>query len=199
MSRKVYISTGTSRKTLQLYLGVGNVARRVRSAYIGVDGSARKFWPVYHIWYRYSVSYTTVYSIYWNRYLSNGVNNVMAYYYTVCTGFTLNQDGTFTLSGQTTTRYNYGTRYATAVTISNSCIEYVNGPAGTYSISQPVYRVYLHSTSFNVSTAARGEISTSQGSAQQGSYIDQVTDENRTAYPDNGQSGSYWYVYQGEA
>lgn len=30
-----------------------------------------------------------------------------------------------------------------------------------------------------------------------GSKIDTVTSTNRNAYPDNGQSGSYWYVYEG--
>lgn len=32
-----------------------------------------------------------------------------------------------------------------------------------------------------------------------GSKIDTVTSTNRRAYPDNGQSGSYWYVYEGIA
>lgn len=32
-----------------------------------------------------------------------------------------------------------------------------------------------------------------------GSKIDTVTSTNRRAYPDNGESGSYWYVYEGVA
>lgn len=32
-----------------------------------------------------------------------------------------------------------------------------------------------------------------------GKYLDKVTSTNRRAYPDNGQSGSYWYVYEGIA
>lgn len=30
-----------------------------------------------------------------------------------------------------------------------------------------------------------------------GSYIDKVTSTSRYTYPDNSNSGSYWYIYQG--
>lgn len=40
-------------------------------------------------------------------------------------------------------------------------------------------------------------ITNTNTSHSQGSYIDQVTSTNSSAYPYNGQSGSYWYVFQG--
>ena len=162
---------------------------------------AKLWWsadPVY-VWNRYSVYYPTYYDVIkWSGVISGAVNGCAARRDPICENYVINSDGSFTLSGEVSTRYNPGTFYITDYTTNSneSVIKSVTGEAGTYPAGTPLYSVYLHSTSFAVSSISEAKIGQVTGAAQQGSYIDQVTSLSRSAYPDNAQSGDYWYVYQ---
>lgn len=202
MSKGLYIGVvNTSKKVSSIYVGVNNVSKKIVKGYVGVDGIAKQFWPIdpIYIWNRYSVYYPTVYVIdNWSSVISSCTHACSSRYSPVCRTYTINDDGTFTLSGEGTTRYNPGTFYVTSVSIMGKIISDVSGKAGTYKIGETdLYEVYLHGTSFNISYANIANFATKQGDAQRGSLIDQVTTKASDQYPNNGVSGSYWYEYVG--
>ena len=59
------------------------------------------------------------------------------------------------------------------------------------------YKIGITSTN-NLMDFYRPDVTSSISDYIQGSYIDQVTSKSRSAYPDNGMSGNYWYEYVGE-
>ena len=196
MSRKVYISTGASRKTVQMYLGVDNVARKIKCAYVGVSGSSKKFWPIHYKWARYNVSTET-------RYTESRGSTVQFYTATIWGGFPYmplayssysfnSTTGQFSFSGNVPIRYNDGTAMYNLYCSYNgnhhlSRVECNTSWSSTGQTSRKVtyYGEAMNANPYNITV--------------QGSFIDYVYSETRTTYPDNAQSGSYWYVYQGEA
>ena len=204
MSKKLYVSSaGIAHKTTKLRVGINNVSRNVVKGYVGVNGIAKQFWPVdpIYVWNRYNAEYPTVYKIEnWSTVISGCTHACSARYSPVCTNYTIENNGTFVLSGEETTRYNPGTFYVTSVSIiGDNLISDVSGTAGTYKIGETdLYEVYLHSTSFNISYAYRANFTTEKGDAEKGALVDQVTSTISDQYPSDGVSGSYWYVYVGE-
>ena len=199
MARRIYIGTGTARKVKTVYIGSGNAARKIVKGYVGVGNQAKQFWPLQHVWNRYSIKTTTKYSYTRTEILRN-MNAII--------GLTTNSygarafefddaTGLFTISNRISIdNRDYGTWYGTAYTYnSNSNILSVfECDIGSFDTIYDLWNTY----------ASNGDSlwqyrATESGTTQsQGDYIDQVKSENRSAYPDNGVSGTYWYVYQGE-
>ena len=215
MSRKIYIGTGTSRRIRQLYVGSGNVARRVKAAYVGVGGSARKFWPILYKWNRYEVNSTVQYTPYvrsdevieFGRWTEFGQYSLIYSYDTYVYG------GNFLYRLYSGERFpdpdcvddlpNGTTFYAFEywVGYNGGSLSYIRADFGLNSSATDGTMVEFIKQSGSYGGTVRRRIHTysKQTVTSAGSYIDQVTSENRNAYPDNGVSGSYWYVFQGEA
>lgn len=202
MSRKVYISaSGSSKNVPKLYVGVSSVARKIKVGYIGVSGSARVFYraaPVY-VWNRYNIatvtSYTEVHQILYNSAINEvtSARGATQYTFDASTGlYTIAAEDIRTID--TTSRV---TRYCTSVSTRQA-----GGVRITGTSVSPGSHNQIYCATFAINAAEDINVmrySAQQTSSQsQGSYIDQITSENRSAYPDNGISGSYWYVYQGE-
>jgi len=68
----------------------------------------------------------------------------------------------------------------------------------TQSGSEPMYRLDSYQTNSSApdSTSWNGRMYDVHLVQHQGTYIEDVTSTNRSAYPDNGISGDYWYVFQ---
>ena len=62
MAKNQYVGVNNvARKVKQPYIGVNNVARKVKSGYVGVNGVARQYYEsvVYHTWKRYNFTNIT--------------------------------------------------------------------------------------------------------------------------------------------
>lgn len=200
MARRIYIGTGTARKVKTAYIGSGNVARKIVKGYVGVSNQAKQFWPnLQYIWNRYSIKTSTIYSYTRTQILRN-MNALIGITSSSYGARHFEFDeitGLFTLSNSISIDYqDRGTWYGTDYTYNSetkilSKFECENGSFNT------IYGLEISYSAAN-DTLSRYQASEPEITQSQGDYIDQVRSENRNAYPDNGVSGSYWYVYQGE-
>ena len=215
MSRKIYISTGTSRKIKQLYIGSGNVSKRIKAAYIGVGNSARKFWPILYVWNRYTVNETVQHTPYIRSQenMEFKRNAEFGQYSLIYTYDTYVYDRNFLYRLQRGERFPNpdaidelpnGTvfySFGSWVNITGGMVYGILAGFGnnTQYTNTEMWEFVKVSGTYGGTVTRKIHSSTKQTITSAGSYIDQVTSENRSAYPDNAQSGSYWYVYQGEA
>ena len=197
MARRIYLGNGSARNVKSLYIGVNGSARRIKAAYIGSGNTARKFWPHGYVWNRYEIDSVTKYreSISQSRteLYSRSTTGGSPYMPPLYNSYTFNEStGTYSGAGGSFTPSRATQSISGYLLQSN----YPNG-----------HVVYIEYRSSSTPSGRRQSVSyegyrfttSSYSEDVQGSYIDQVTSENRNAYPDNGISGSYWYVYQGEA
>lgn len=204
MAKRIYLGNGSARNVKSLYIGVNGAARRIKAGYIGSSNIARRFWPKGYIWNYYTVS--NVYrDMGWHRgfysmYYMGTYQLASAYTFNANTGmYTINASSikTYHYEYEIDDDYKYGYQlYFTDAddTHQNPYFNEIECSAGTFSF---IYGIRKTGDSYTDHVFSRHE---SELQDQQiGSYIGQVTSENRNAYPDNGISGSYWYVYQGEA
>ncbi len=185
----------------KFYLGIDNLARKVVKGYIGdANGVAQKIWPAFLQWLKYNVNNITTYkwkeytvgssTVYtWDRYNTTSTTTY-SYSDTGSTGtvsatkagtvykpakFTESSGWTFAaVTGSTLTS---GSWFAT----SNSAtakIYYFNSWASESSARYTAVRTTTKNTTY------------SKGSTKYAA----VTSTSSSAYPANGQSGSYWYV-----
>ena len=200
MARRIYIGTGTARKVKTAYIGSGNVARKIVKGYVGIGNTAKRFWPnLQYIWNRYSIKTSTIYS-YTRTTVHSNMNALIGITSSSYGARSFEFDettGLFTISNSTSIDYqDKGTWYGTDYTY-NSEAQWVSKFYCDIGSFDTIYGLYI-------SGSAADDIlwryrATESGTTQsQGDYIDQVRSENRSAYPDNDVSGSYWYVYQGE-
>lgn len=215
MSKKLYVSsTGVSHKTAKLRVGINNVSRNVVKGYIGVNNVAKQFWPdePIYVWNRYNIVPEYKYSV---TYMHN-----TGYPYEYICSWGKKTSGSFakfasfdpntakiTLSNIQTYDYDwlcdntsmtvmfaYITTYNTEKPLNVSPNEVYSTGASEGTFSQ-WYQIGISSgrhMTFHVPV-----IKSYINDYIQGSYIDQVMSKTRSAYPDNGMSGSYWYVYAG--
>ena len=199
MARRIYIGTGTARKVKAAYIGSGNVARKIVKGYVGVSNQAKQFWPIQYVWNRYSIKTSTIYSYTRTTVLRNmnALIGITSSSYGA-RNFEFNEiTGLFTLSNSISIDYqDYGTWYGTDYTY-NSETDILSKLYCDIGSFDTIYSLYL-SRSAASDILQRYQASEPEISQSQGDFIDQVRSENRSAYPNNGVSGSYWYVYQGE-
>ena len=174
---------GTSRKVKQVYIGNGNTARKVVKAYIGVNGTAKQFWPsIQYKWNRYSIAWgTTSYTadeiyigseVYANR--SNRLPAIV--------------DGLFDTDGMALDSLSGvipGVIRVINATRTMCCIR-TDYRDGYFRVSGGRLSVYHETMTVYTPVETQGEL------------IDTITASSPDAYPTNGVSGDYWYVYQGE-
>lgn len=204
MAKRIYLGNGSARNVKSLYIGVNGAARRIKAGYIGNANIARKFWPKGYIWNYYTVSnvYRDVgwYGGYYSIHLYGTFQLASAYTFNRNTGmYTISASNikTYQYLYEIDEEYEYGYElYFTDAddTGQNPYFEEIECSAGTFSSIYEIQKTgkMQHDHTFS---RHRSELQ----DQQIGSYIGQVISENRNAYPDNGISGSYWYVYQGEA
>lgn len=212
MSKKLYVSSaGVSHKTTKLRVGINNVSRNVVKGYIGVNNVAKQFWPdePIYVWNRYNADPKYTYSLsyrsprYYNATWDYNTSGSLAW-----SGSFDSSTGLITLSDietydydwlirntNMTLKYAYIIDYDTKYSLGTSPNE-VYGTTASEGTFSNWYMIGLASTNnlmeFNVAS-----VTSSINGYSKGDRIDQVTSKTRSAYPDNGMSGSYWYVYAG--
>ena len=203
---------GTSRKVKRVYLGVNNVSHKVKKGYIGDEsGKARLFYSNGRVWKKYFA--TPNYTYYWNRY-----DTILQYSWDKCEvtsnitqtslgrRYTIYTDGFWTTSHQ---RYepffgfSNGKFYLTGGTFTydnddhngyfiqeghEEVLYYSPGGIRSYGGGASGDRYYQLGDSGNIRFT---------GTEAAGTVIETVTSENSSEYPNNGQSGGYWYRYTG--
>lgn len=186
MSKNFYIGNGNiAREGQDIYVGIDGVARKVKSGYVGVNGKARKFWPsTIYVWKRYTTVEKPVYTY------TTSSANAGIWYDANGSVFIHNLNSFDTTTGE----WAY-------VRVSRPT------SVGTNWFDGPLTTVIYHANGRVTSggddtyTVRYDKIAISQDTGRtqlvQGIYIDQVFSENPSQYPQNGVSGSYWYVYQG--
>ena len=211
MSKKIYVpSSGLSHKTTKLRVGINNVSRNVVKGYIGINGSAKQFWPdePVYVWNRYNVdpkyTYSVVYKGSYNSTWSKQTSGSFAKF----AAFDSNT-GQITLSNIQTYDYRWLLDHASMtvmdgyITIYNTKFDLGWSPNEVYSTSaregtfSQWYRIGITSTN-RIMIFSRPDITSSISDYIRGSYLDQVTSKMRGSYPDDGVQGGYWYVYVGE-
>lgn len=218
MAKKLYIGASlVAHKAKQIYLGSGNVAHRIVAGYIGVSGTARKFYPSGYLWNRYSVSYTTSHTpiIVSEDTIDFGRNCEFGQYslvYSYTSGYSSSSNnylywlerGDRIPNPREIDDLSNGTVFYALeswIGMNSGNVSYIRADFGLNSRVSDWRMTEFTKLSGSYGGTLRRRI---HGSVKQsipaiGSYIDQITSENRNAYPDNGVSGSYWYVFQGEA
>lgn len=226
MSKNVLVGVnGLAREAENLWVGVDGKARKVKSAYVGVNGVARKFWPkIVYVWNRYGISYKLTESAqirymdsrgnFYYSYIQRNPSYNRAYIYSTSNTntaanwpFEITSRGSSFWTGDSTyisinayfsvspTLYEAGERPSSLVWYTTRCSNpnYVRSVLEFDSIyPDSTNHIYIDLDNENGATLYKiGR------QASQGSYVGQVTSENPNMYPQNGQSGSYWYVYQG--
>ena len=197
MARRIYIGTGTARKVKAAYIGSGNVARKIVKGYVGVGNQAKQFWPIQYVWNRYEVDSITKYRDGLASYTSDLYDQITGgawpYRPVLFNSYIFN-----TATGEYTGSGGYWTPDYESKSVSGYLIQpnYRRGHVTHIQFDQMWSSTgsttyYLKYTGYQFNPTQYQE-------NIQGSYIGQVKSENRSAYPDNGVSGSYWYVYQGE-
>lgn len=219
MARRIYISNGTARRARTLYVGVNNAARRVTAAYIGVGGSARKIYPGSYLWNRYNVKSEYQYTPYvmsdtniaFSRNAEFRQYSLITSYRTSVSNNTFlfildqgdripNPDEIEELTNGTVFYAFEGWCYYIG-TSSGQSLNEIRADFGLSSGASGQQMVQFTKISGTYGGTVNKKVWSSSRTTvySQGSYIDQVVSDNRSAYPDNGRSGNYWYVYQGEA
>lgn len=199
MSKKLYVSSfGVAHKTAKLRVGINNVSRNVVKGYIGVNNVAKQFWPdePVYVWNRYNTA--DGYSFYENGSYSVRFNTKLSGKYSM-TAKVLNHTG-----------FGYLWKLYDCQSVSNisdirnkkiyvygydeykGSITTLSARDDTTLYTDDVWSIDVGSGNSGIRHNLYGQEVTVCGS-----YIDQVTSKTRGAYPDNGMSGSYWYVYAG--
>lgn len=213
MARKIYIgSSGSSRNVSNIYIGVSGVARKVIKGYVGANDVAKKFYGLQYVWKRYTIEIINTYEQTTERYANFRYITAAASQsgklptrceFDASTGrFALSNLGTVEIREDGFTSDYYTTKvnieyydnagYMTSFSVIKEGV--YDGPI--YHIEARRYYWPSMNTESNVDIYTSSITSSVQSA---GTYLTDVYSENRNAYPDNGISGSYWYVYQGEA
>ena len=180
-----------------LYGNVGGTRKSISSAYANISGTRKQIYPY---------SSTVVYTYKWNRY---------TYTYTADSwsgnsfptgsgyglSFSSSEDRLYTSSSLTSDPYNENIPMMSnyrevywSKSFSTSQLDTFFGPEYTYPFIYTGVRSYR-----NGILVPETKVTTYYpGGYTLGSYVDSPTSTYRYQYPDNGISGSYWYVYAGE-
>lgn len=180
----IYFGVGsTARRVKNVYLGVNGTAREVKKAYIGV-GNVARLWAAIYVWKKYTVVNTTEYA------QSESQYGIMEY--SLTTYITLYQQfgwrpalGVYTVSGP-----SISVDWRTCDSAAGRYPYYLETEKKLWTINSG----YNSNGQFRVTGDYRTIISTTVPT--QGDYIEDVTALTESEYPDNGMSGSYWYVKQ---
>lgn len=211
MARKIYIgSSGSSRNVSDIYIGISGRSRKVTKGYIGINDIAKKFYGLQYMWKRYTIETVNTYEETSKRYANfryiTAAASQSGKLPTRCEFDT--STGKFILSdldiveirddGMTseyyTTEVNIEYYDNTGYLVGFTAIK-----EGAYD--GPIYNIEAHRYVWpSMNTESNVDIYTSSiASSMQsaGTYLADIYSENRNAYPNNGISGNYWYIYQG--
>lgn len=207
----------------KVYVGVNNVAKNVKSIYVGVNGVARRVTKIYvgdangkaRLCYQYA---QPVITYKWNRYALAINNDPSVVKYTIGTNNSSNiYDITFTRNtAHSPTNCNwydagsYGIDEVCEGIDSNGTIIFNdapedediqrNSPARTERTDCYFY-YYPDNQYYYVSLTASDSGGYSYGNVyhmvKPSGSATAVTSTDPNAYPQNGQSGKYWYTYVG--
>lgn len=197
MAKGIHAGVGdVAKKVKQLYIGVDDVARKITKAYVGVDGVARQVWPSY-TWQRYSVDTLTTY--FWDQYSVSST-----------TQYTGNVNISYASGSMTVTWSPTYSRYDPPRIDGNNWDNCVGGtwngwdPPGDWvcrsvRLNYPMYYVTAiedaSGSAVKISYSKMATAATRTVYSQGTTSYGQVSSANSGAYPSNGKSGSYWYVY----
>lgn len=216
MAKKVYLGvSNVARNVKAMYVGVGGVARKITKGYIGVGEVAKLFYSSEYTWAKYSSIYrygayiesgptsttiTTYASNSSERYVQQltykSVGGPYLYFtsddiypYVYKTGSV-----NFTSHGLEVGKM-YCSKYSSVLGLNKLSNMPDLGGTGT---SPERYFIKIDSiTSSKITgTYYYGQVKAAQSEYIKGDFIEYVTSTDPNAYPDDGRSGSYWYVKQ---
>lgn len=180
---------GTSKTISGGYVNIGGVWKPIAKTYVNVNGVWENAWKDLYTWKKYRVKSEKVYaeskaSTITQETLSktDKVYCGKGYTFNTSTGkYTLQTTKSGTVSDLSSATYKYF-MFGTSKTGTTMCE--VNSKS-TSTVNDSVYlKYYLYTTTYSTKQV-------------QGTYIEDVTAENASAYPTNGvHTDGYWYVKQ---
>ena len=200
------ISGGGLKTLTSLYNSIGGSRKTTSSAYANINGSRKQIFPY---------SATTIYT--WNRYYTETEYSTRYHLWTNYEEYYPYDDKLANYGGN----LYYGTNYSiSGSVIKLTGVKTVNRSGGSWSIpSGSYYWLEKGSGTFgciqsmDMSTYEYDQVTLWYGDIMdeyldmyifqrieeeetvKGELRDQVTSSSRNTYPDNGVSGSYWYVF----
>ena len=199
MAKGAYIGIADiARKIKKGYIGVNGIAKKIKKAYVGDEsGRARLCYMAQTEWERYEAVSQTKYEVVKKTDGESGSMSSGNYYieyqnswgtyltFKCGTGYTFNEDnGRFSL---TNARDVYYTSSAIDGTLDNDS-NYFQG-SNTQYVFQRFLNTYADAMYFQIRYSA-----SKVNIYSKGSYIDTVASDNENAYPDDGYQDGYWYV-----
>lgn len=180
---------GTAKNISGGYVNVGGVWKPIVKTYINIGGVWKPAWKELYTWKKYLVvevegaPYTEKQSTSMSTMTISNTATVYlcsTYKFSSTTGFTMNSPTTTTGSSLKTSS---GTQYISRSGTNNLMSIYRIGSVSS-SGSSKIVRYYLYSAVGTITQAI-------------GDYIEDVTSETESTYPDNGvHTDGYWYVKQ---
>lgn len=180
---------GTAKNISGGYVNIGGVWKPIVKTYVNVGGVWKPAWKELYTWKKYLVAdvegapYTEKQSTSTStRTMSNTVTVYLcnSYTFSSTTGFTMNSPTTTTVS---TLRGSSATQYISTEGTKNLMKLYKIQSVSS-SGSSKIVRYWLYSAVGTITQAM-------------GDYIEDVTSEIESTYPDNGiHTDGYWYVKQ---
>ena len=221
------LTSGGGRKQIaSLYCNYGGSRKTISSAFGNIGGSRKQIFPysyttvyTYH-WDIYTVTTSTAWTLGAcdETYTSSNPFEIVASYIYIGSSYRIDEDGEYHLdggsyreireqdvaNGEDCTIYAgewFYFHFAKITDINNAGnISLGSGDRFCYAVTN--VHLYIGEASYNP-IGFDGQIKIYKSGATQGtikekgSYYSYTSSTNRNAYPDNGISGSYWYVYTG--
>lgn len=178
---------GTSKTISSGYVNIGGVWKPIAKTYVNVNGVWKNAWKDLYTWKKYTVTTSKVYSQ--SKASSTTKTEVpsteVVYYASAYTFST--STGKYTLTSSTKGKpANLNTSTAKYFIFGSRSGDSMCELSKKYLLDGDKYQLnyYLYTT-------------TSSNKQVQGTYIEDVTSENASAYPTNGKhTDGYWYVKQ---
>ena len=194
MAKGAYIGIADiARKIKKGYIGVNGIAKKIKKAYVGDEsGRARLCYTAAAVWKKYEAVSNTRYE---QSVASNvsGINsNVGTYekWYYSASGFTFSETtGNYSLKSASSLQ-------GTAIPVAAANDYFKN--AYVIMDSSSGKTMYYNCTKYNnaILTFAKKYTAEETVFYSRGQYIEDVENDNETAYPDDGYQDGYWYVKQ---
>lgn len=203
MAKGIYIGNNNAKKVSKLYFGNGT-SHKVKKGYIGVGNVAKMFYSSGYVWKKYNTNTTNIY--YWNRF---NVVTTTTYTWDKYKYDFIGYEYSYYRGDELYLSINQTTRLYRSIRVNeDGDIEFVGSytyyrdfnDRGDYSSANGWYLQHgldiceiYDAMSYQRVDVYRIEVQRGEAIYEKGSYLGTVTSTSSSAYPNNGQQGSYWY------
>lgn len=210
MAKVVYTGVNNiARKVKNIYVGVNGTARKVKKAYVGVNNVARLCYSSSYMWAKYNLNITgSKYNLTYGGDYDNIVNASSSYISPI--GYISNSNNPLTIYNSDINPcyiFGYVSEWYSNFSITNWYLIYsVSYYSNAYQLNGYTYSNFTCDDiicvaycyrSYSAGISLTCYVTTKiEDITEQGSFIEYVTSDNPSAYPDNGAQGGYWYIKQ---